>query len=158
MALTTSSKSTAAWLPALLAALAVVAGCAPPEASVPAAPSYAADVHPIFLAHCVRCHGAGGSLNTARDPKGGADAGPLPGAGGTPELAYLGQYEDSGDCTDPSSRACHHGAYFMATQTVDLQTYLHPPANFPPMPPPPAPRLDDWELKVVDRWLANPLP
>lgn len=145
----------AAWL---AGALAAAVGCAPPEPPVPAAPSYAVDVHPIFLAHCVRCHGAGGSLNTARDPNGGPDAGPLAGVGGKPALAYLGQYDDSGDCTNDSSLTCHRGAHFVATQTVQLRTYLHPPANFPPMPPPPSPRLDDWELKVVDGWLANPLP
>jgi hypothetical protein len=146
-------------LAGLLAALAALAaGCAPPEPSLPAAPSYAADVRPIFVAHCVRCHGAGGALNVARDPHGGADAGPLPSVAGKPALAYLGQYADSGDCADPSSLTCHRGAYFVATQTTDLKLYLHPPANFPPMPPPPSPRLDDWELKVVDAWLPNPLP
>lgn len=137
-------------MPALLVLL---AGCAPPEPPVPAAPSYAVDVHPIFLAHCVRCHGAGGTLNAALAP----DGGPLPGVAGRPVLAYLGQYDDSGDCADGASD-CHHGAHTVATQTQELQLYLHPSANFPPMPPPPSPRLDDWELKVVDAWLANPLP
>ncbi len=146
-------------LAGILAALvALAAGCAPPVPSVPAAPSYAADVRPIFLAHCVRCHGAGGTLNLARDPRGGADAGPLPSVAGKPALAYLGQYADSGDCGDPSSLTCHRGAHFVATQTSELKLYLHPPPNFPPMPPPPAPRLDAWELDVVDAWLANPLP
>jgi len=159
MPMTTQARRSDALLAGLLAALAALAaGCAPPEPPVPASPSYAADVHPIFLSHCVRCHGAGGSLNTALDPNGGPDAGPLAGVGGRPVLAYLGQYDDSGDCADPSSPACHHGAHYMATQTTELHLYLHPPANFPPMPPPPAPRLDDWELKVVDAWLANPLP
>ena len=151
----TSSKALVAWAMAAGVLVAAAAGCAP---SVPAAPSYAADVHPIFLAHCVRCHGAGGSLNEVLDPKDGPDAGPLPGAGGRPALAYLGQFADSGDCADPSSPACHRGASWVATQTTELHLYLHPPAGFPPMPPPPAPRLDAWELKVVDAWLANPLP
>jgi len=143
-------------LPILLLALAAggAVGCQP---AVPANPSYAADVHPIFLSHCVRCHGAGGTLNQARDPQGGADAGPLASAGGTPNQAYLGQYEDSGDCSgdDNPTPPCHLGAHTMAT-SKQLQFYLHDDAL--PMPPPPAPRLDDWELKVVDAWTANPIP
>lgn len=159
--MTNSARVSAAWrvVAGLLAALAATAaGCASPEAPIPAAPSYAVDVHPIFLAHCVRCHGAGGALNEALDPRGGPDAGPLPGVGGRPALAYLGQFADSGDCADSPAPTCHRGAYFVATQTTELHLYLHPPAAFPPMPPPPAPRLDDWELKVVDAWLASPLP
>lgn len=42
---------TRAWLAAL-----IVAGCASPEA--PAAPTYFADVQPILMANCGRCHGA----------------------------------------------------------------------------------------------------
>jgi len=141
----------------LLAGLLAAAACAAPEPPVPAAPSYAADVHPIFLAHCVRCHGAGGALNTARDPKGGADAGPLASVGGRPALAYLGQYDDSGSCPDSTPAPCHVGAKSAATSGL-LRSYLHPANGVTPMPPPPAPRLDDWELKVVDAWLANPLP
>ena len=30
---------------------------------VPANPTYTNDVQPIFIAHCVRCHGAGDMLN-----------------------------------------------------------------------------------------------
>ena len=140
------------------ALVALGSGCAPPEPAVPAAPSYAVDVRPLFVAHCVRCHGAGGTLNQALNPNGGADAGPLPSVGGRPAEAYLGQYDDSGDCTTQTP-ACHRGAHYMATQPSNLlHLYLHPPAGFPSMPPPPSPRLDDWELKVVDAWLLNPLP
>jgi len=140
------------------ALVSLASGCAPPEPPIPAAPSFAVDVRPLFVAHCVRCHGAGGTLNQALDPKGGPDAGPLASVGGRPGEAYLGQYDDSGDCTT-GMPPCHRGAHYMATQPVNLlHLYLHPTAGFPPMPPPPSPRLDDWELKVVDAWLVNPLP
>jgi hypothetical protein len=136
-----------------LAALAI--GCGPP---VPTSPSYAANVRPIFESHCVRCHGAGGHLNAAREPAGQPDAGES--GLGAPLLAYLGQYDDSGSCPEAGNQsACQRGAHYVATMTQYLQMALHGSSSYPtPMPPPPAPTLDDWELKVVDAWIANPIP
>ena len=45
----------------LTAALALPLGACNPD--VPATPTYDRDVQPILTAHCVRCHGAGGTLN-----------------------------------------------------------------------------------------------
>ena len=113
---------------AVLAAIALSA-CEPP---VPANPSYATDVRPIFLAHCVRCHGAGGTLQF------GPDAGTR-----KPLQCYLDIYDDVGDCTsDPTN--CKRGALFCAA-------YI--PSIFATMPPAPA-TINSWEREVLTRWAA----
>jgi mono/diheme cytochrome c family protein len=159
-----------------LTAIALSLGAAPAcSQAVPAAPSYQIDVRPIFLAHCTRCHGDGiadgGSLNNAHEPTGPYDAAaPLK---SDPldlkfEPLYLTQYADSGNCTrldggawDPS---CHFGALTAATSppaplpNFNLSKRLHGTlGGGTTMPPAPAAMLDDWELRVVDAWIANPI-
>jgi mono/diheme cytochrome c family protein len=130
----------------VLAALAAL-GC---EEPVPAAPSYALDVKPLFHAHCVRCHGAGGTLNADQA---------IP-AFGPPSLVHLDSYEDTGVGCPPLTElvsipdTCNQGAH---RHTVSIGVYVHLTGSAR-MPPPPAPRLTEWELALVDRWVANPLP
>ena len=135
----------------------LAAGCGPP---VPVSPSYEADVRPIFMSHCVRCHGAGGMINQAHEPT-GPDAAPLPSDPRKPLNSfdvYLNQYADTnctmGDAGVPAT--CHRGAQYWAAEANGIGARLRgiPPS---PMPPPPAPPLSDWELKVVNAWLANPV-
>ena len=137
------------------AALALATGSEP---AVPASPTYAADVRPIFMSHCVRCHGGGGTLNVTYVPS-GPDAAVLPATGAPPLNGYLDQFYDSGDCTPVAgaiTAACHHGAKYETT--TNLHLYLHTfKGTLTAMPPPPAPSLNDWELKVVDAWVANPI-
>ena len=141
-----------------LAVGALACGCGPP---VPATPSYAADVRPIFLSHCVRCHGAGpdgGMLNNPTEPT-GPDATPLASDPSQVTNCYLNQYHSTNcalvDGGQPAN--CHYGAQFWATtQVVQLKLRLH--GAIRPMPPPPAPLLDDWEMKVVDAWIAAGAP
>jgi hypothetical protein len=128
--------------PLALVALALVVGCGPP---VPAEPAFDTDVRPIFMSHCVRCHGAGpdgGTINTATQPT-GPDAALLASdaIGTTPY--YLNVYTAAGKV----------GALACAKAT--LKGKIH--AAVLPMPPPPAPLLDDWALKVLDAWIANPI-
>jgi len=131
-----------------LAAAAGVAGC---EDAIPANPTFEVDVEPIFLAHCVRCHGAGGTLN--HDPRA------LNGyATDMPNLTHLDFYADRGDCTPDATGAvpasCERGAkYSVAT----IEIYIHLKSSLR-MPLAPAPGLDDWELKVIDRWVAMGAP
>jgi hypothetical protein len=138
--------------PIALAAVAL-AGC---EEPVPAQPSFAQDVLPIFRATCVRCHGAGGTLNT--DPR-------MTGVykGETAPGGHLDSYADVGDCTvDPvtmqTPASCGKGAL---SEYMNINIYLN---VFPPalrMPPLPAEPLARWEHEVVDNWLAEkpvPLP
>jgi hypothetical protein len=135
-------------------AAALFAGCSP---AVPASPTFTADVGPIFMSHCVRCHGAGGTLQG--DPIPGMGD-PLDGGLQTlPTGGYLDQYDDPAACPDGSTTPCKHGAYYYATNPLGkvlMTSYLHPQAGTTAMPLPPAPRLSSWELEVVDRWLANP--
>ena len=72
-----------------LALAALVGGC---EDAIPASPTFEVDVKPIFLANCVRCHGAGGTLN--------ADPRALNGyATDMPNQTHLDFYANRGDCT-----------------------------------------------------------
>jgi cytochrome c553 len=137
-----------------VALVALATGCGPP---VPASPSYQADVRPIFMSHCVRCHGAGGTLNQTYEPT-GADAAPLASDPARPLKCYLNQYADTGCAAGDAgtSATCHRGADYCATLANGIGFRIHggPPV---PMPPAPAPKLNDWEMKVVDAWLSNPI-
>jgi hypothetical protein len=135
-----------------LAAVAL-AGC---EEPVPATPTFAHDVLPIFRAACVRCHGAGGTRNM--DP---AMTGVYKGE--TAPGGYLDSYGDVGDCTvDPvtmrTPASCGKGALSEASN-INIYLNVFPPALR--MPPSPSEPLARWEHEVVDNWLAEkpvPLP
>jgi len=119
------------------------------DTPVPDMPTYAVDVKPILLANCVRCHGAGGTLNV--DPASSLQYAPPNG--------YFDHYEDQGDCMPgdagiiPSS--CKYGA---ASLAMAMQVYVTS-CDFP-MPPPPAPRLSARDQLIITRWAAEtpPLP
>jgi hypothetical protein len=130
----------------VLAALAL-AGC---EKPVPAMPTYTNDVLPIFEAHCIRCHGAGGSLNAdSRSIE------PAPPPGG-----FLTQYDDKVDCTADANGlrplTCVGGARYEA-ESGNLDYFIHGKTR-PQMPLAPAAPLTDWELGVLDNWIAEKPP
>jgi hypothetical protein len=128
-------------------ALLALAAC---EKPVPATPQYTEDVLPIFEAHCVRCHGAGGSLN-----------GDLYGLEKTPPPnGFLNQYEDKVDCTPDAMGirppTCVGGARYEA-ETGNIHAFIH--GLLPPrMPLAPAAPLDAWEMDVLDNWVAEKPP
>jgi hypothetical protein len=130
-----------------LAALALV-GC---EKPVPATPTYTHDVQPILEAHCARCHGAGGTLNI--------DARSLESTSPPPN-GFLNQYDDKVDCTPDANMhyplTCVGGARYEA-ETGNIYAFIHGLAQ-PRMPLAPAAPLDDWELAVLDNWLAEKPP
>jgi hypothetical protein len=130
---------------------AVAAGVAGCESPIPPNPTFEIDVKPIFFAHCVRCHGAGGTLNN--DPRA------LNGyATDMPGVAHLDFYADQGDCTPDAQGnipvSCERGA---KTEVTVIGAYIHLTSAMR-MPLAPAPPLDDWELKVIDRWIAQGAP
>jgi hypothetical protein len=120
-------------------------GCSPP---VPANPTYTKDVKPILDAHCVRCHGAGGTLNSMV----------VAGRDHPPMTCYLQRYEDTGDCS--TTATCQRGAGYCGAGTggsmLTLYTEL-PEDNRLHMPPLPSESLNDWEMEVLKRW-ATPTP
>jgi hypothetical protein len=128
-----------------------VPGCAPP---VPDAPTYAKDVHPIFMARCVRCHD-----ETLRGET-------LPTLTSMPSWCHLNRFDSPGDCSDNglATGACSVGAGLCVAK-FRLRFKAIPSAdngNAPSMPPSVAPKLDDWQVDVVTAWLdkldANGLP
>jgi hypothetical protein len=145
------SVSSPAALAAFAAVLATLGLACEPAA--PGMPTYSADVKPILDAHCIRCHGAGGTL------RGDATPYPLgtPPAGyktNPPAACYLHQYpDDPVDCSKADGGPaddCKVGAHACATITY-LSIYL------PTMPPAPA-TLNAWERDILTRWAKNPLP
>jgi hypothetical protein len=133
-------------------------GDAPPP--IPEMPSYATDVQPIFVAHCVRCHGANGMLNDGLHDDG------TPSAVGPPGLCYLSNYADQGDCSDAgvAAGACKRGAHYCGTATGDppdsfISAYLiELTQDQGGMPPLPLPAVGDRDKEIVRRWLVNPIP
>jgi mono/diheme cytochrome c family protein len=132
-------KTTFAFLSLSLAT--VLLGCG--EEPVPAEPSFATDVRPIFIARCVRCHGAGDKLN----------GDPLSLKGAKPEIVYLGQFEDTGMCKAPVMD-CKPGAKGVAAL---IKLYVHD-TGLMRMPPLPAESLSDRQLQIIDLWASKTPP
>ena len=113
---------------------------------VPANPTYTNDVRPIFIAHCVRCHGAGDMLNAML----------VNGVSQAPKHCYLQRYENEGDCTNLIDPACKPGAgSALCTAQVPPKITL---TNTLRMPAPPSDPLTDWEKDVIIRWRDNQFP
>jgi hypothetical protein len=153
--------------------VAVAAGC---EEPIPAHPTYDIEVKPLFEAHCVRCHGAGGTLNG--DPRALNSYGTTPAAmacraacakadsaclalcpmADKPNLPYLNFYADEGDCTVDATggtpASCKRGA---KGQAATIKVYIHLPGAGR-MPLAPAEPLTEWELGVVDNWINDGAP
>jgi hypothetical protein len=144
---------------AVAGAAIAAAGCNA-YAPVPDHPAYDIEVRPIFMAHCARCHGAGGALNIATEPT-GPDAAVLPSISGslltqfTTNGPWLTQFDTTGDCAATTPTNCRPGAgqYYPLIYMTTQYTADQPEA----MPPPPASRLNDWELGVIANWKKNPI-
>jgi hypothetical protein len=135
----TGMRAHGLYLVTVLAGAAVVgaAGCGNP---IPDRPSYERDIVPLMEAHCIRCHGAGGTLNTDPDiPKINGVQAPL-----------------ASDFTSLDGVNGHTGlrTYTGPTGSVLLETDV----NNMPMPPPPSDRLTEFERDLLFTWAKNPLP
>ena len=100
-----------------------------------------------MMAHCVRCHGAGGTLN--KDP---ALIGEFKGL--APASSYLDTFEDPPTtCKTVSGVPCQ-GAKASAVLIKAYVTY--PDATR--MPPLPADKLSDVQVDLLVRWTVDKLP
>jgi hypothetical protein len=116
--------------------LVVGAGC---ENPVPLNPSYERDIKPLMEAHCTRCHGAGGSLNT------------------DPDIPLVSGVQKP-NATDFTSLQGENGHLGLLTYTGPGFVILESSVNTLPMPPPPSAPLTDYERDLLFTWAKNPLP
>jgi len=132
--------------------LGALAGACSPE-NVPNNPTYEDDVRPILESRCIRCHGAGGTLNTDPDHTGLVK-------GGAPFNGYFNQLGE--DCpNDGGPPGSCHGLLWYTVATfppngADLLTkYIRSTDDNMRMPPPPTPPLTTRQLDVFNKWLAK---
>jgi hypothetical protein len=131
--------STLALLGALFLAGAGLAGCG--AEAVPDFVSYSRQIQPLMEARCVRCHGAGGTLN--------ADSDILPNVNkysGAPTNGYFNRLEDDGM------------KFGLMHYTGGLVAFTMGYVDGGPMPLPPAAPLSDREHELFSNWLSNPYP
>jgi hypothetical protein len=131
--------------------------------SPPSQPAFDTDVLPIFEAHCNRCHGNGpdgGTLNSVGVPGKTYTAATPPPMTLQPFLTQFGETCEPlsdgtpGTCQNNAAH-CRCGAYDYAIDGLIKERVHNNPG--PMMPPLPAPPLNEWELKVIDAWAANPV-
>ena len=118
--------------------------------SPPSDPAYDTDVLPIFLAHCTRCHdnNLDGGASAAVTAPGVTDP--------TSLTAGLTLYLRNYGCQNPDGGTptiCTTGAANPRT-LGNIGIYIHR-TDYLRMPYAPSPPLNDWELKVLDEWLAE---
>jgi mono/diheme cytochrome c family protein len=126
-----------------LAAALAAAGCVETSGDEPINPTYSHQIQPLMEAHCIRCHGAGGTLN--QDPDIPDAEGVLQGA---PVRGDFTKLNDSGGVFG----LLHYTAANAAGGVDQMNAYL------PQMPPPPGEPLTKWEKDVLVKWVNNPLP
>jgi hypothetical protein len=137
------------------AALALGAASCSTYPAAPAQPAFDTDVLPIFQAHCTRCHDNnpdGGPRHSVYRPD--SEGGPVTAT--NPGLSVYGPCYASGSCyTNAAAFAVKQdgqpGLIYQTIHRAVNDTLL--------MPPPPSRRLNEFELNVIDNWLAEtPMP
>ena len=126
-----------------------LAGCSLED--IPHAPTFETDIRPLMLSRCVRCHGAGGHLNTDKDVTNNFKM---------PSNGFFTAMDDPPVCPPESGASPCYGLrhYTTGGPMMLFVGYIHGNIMASPMPPPPAPRLTTRQLDIIDLWLANGAP
>jgi hypothetical protein len=110
-------------------------------------PTYEADVRPILMSRCIRCHGSPPLGDPTASPPSGS---PVP----TVRFDVFGDT----NCGTDAGTGCVHGAAFEAMQN-GFKTFLVDRAGSAlAMPPPPAPKLTSYQLDTILKWESESPP
>lgn len=127
---------------------ALAAGCNL-EPDAVAMPTYDADVRPIFMSRCIRCHGSPALGDPAASP-------PSPTA---PINIRFDVFADSPDCsTDGGSATCIYGAAHEAMNKRFTSVLVTLKGKFGEMPPAPAPGLTSYQADTILKWESESPP
>jgi len=127
---------------------ALSAGCNLEPGAV-ASPTYEADVLPIFMSRCIRCHG----FPALGDPAASPPTGMAPGN------IRFDVFADSPDCsTDGGSPTCIYGAAHEAMNKRFTSVLVMLKGKFGEMPPAPAPGLTSYQSDTILKWEAESPP
>ncbi len=140
--MTTPRFKTLAVLVVAFGAVALGAGCNL-EHNAADKPTYEADVRPILMARCVRCHG--------EPPLGDPES-----LGGAAPIAPI-RFDVYGDtnCGGTDAGACVHGAAFAAMMMGMRVTLSQDMSGMPPLP---APALTSYQRDTIVNWAAESPP
>jgi hypothetical protein len=136
---------------ALLVGAGALSGCG--ENPVPETVLFNLDVQPLLQARCVRCHGAGGTLNADSDLVGKSALSSY--VGKPPNQGFFDCAADRGVCADAAAKppGCKRGFRWYATDPVGKGETI---AWLPLMPPGPSEPLTSRESEILHTWLAKP--
>ncbi|MES1157688.1 MAG: hypothetical protein ABUL67_01185 [Haliangium ochraceum] len=120
------------------AAAAGLSGCGP---VVPVSPTWKDDIRPMMIARCIRCHDNPGRVDPVSMKQKGTIAIIPP-----PVLGYNFNYVNFTDI--PADNLA------ILVRAPAAVTKPNTPLNF--MPPPPAEKLEDWEIETLSNWAYSP--
>ena len=112
-------------------------------------PTYEADVRPILMARCVRCHGE----PPLGDPETSEANGTRSGATPLPGSPRFDVYGDTNCGTDGGT--CIKGA---ASAAQLMAAYINFQRDQGGMPPLPAPALTSYQHDTIENWAAEGMP
>jgi hypothetical protein len=134
-----------------LLSLLVALGCEAP-ASVPNHPTWA-DVAPILRGECGNCHGW-----TASDRPANAAGVRSENTGGSYRFDFFDVTPDvCGDAVLALDTTVTLAGSPAATIQIKADLVPQNGARWPRMPPQPSSGLPDWELRTIERWVADPV-